>query len=359
MSRHLASRLLAVALSAAAATVTGFLSPRSVVGESVADSLSREVRVVFERSRNAVVKIEASDGNGQLRGTGFFIDPEGTVLTSYSVGGESKGIIVVHGDLKYPARRLISDWRSGIAILKVEKVDAPTAFLPISSSTNLTVATPVVSVAYPMDMPLTPNFGMVAGFNVKYLDRYFVTTHIRANVPVQRGEGGAPLLNMHGEVVGVVISSVDGGAGCFALPIEAAEKIHRDYIRFGVSVPRSGWFGVVLKEAGIAREGSTAEVDALEQGGPASKAGLLVGDIVLKIGNTAVKSWQDVQDAAFYLTAGETVSVVVWRNDEAITLQVDLGERPALDRNNQPLRATVLNGLNDITLRLPGKPAEP
>jgi len=327
-----------------------FTATHAVAG-SVADSLSQEVRAVFDRCHSAVIKIQAADRDGQLFGTGFFIDPSGTLLTSYSVGGESKDIVIVDGDLKYPARRLVADARSGIAILKIEKNDAATPFIPIGKSTELSVATPVVSIAYPMDMPLTPNFGMVAGFDLKYLDRYFVITHIRANVPVQRGESGAPLLNMRGEAVGVVISGIDGGAACFALPVEAAEKIHHDYVRFGAARP--GWLGLQLGDANNAAQGSTAEVDYVEVNAPANKAGIQKGDIVLKIGSTPIKTRGDVQNACFYLTAGEGVPIAVWRGDKEITVQVEPVERSGPDSHSDTPRTPVPAGLDDITLRLP------
>ncbi len=92
------------------------------------------------------------------------------------------------------------------------KIDVVTPALPIGKSEELEVATPVVSIGYPLDLPKTPSFGMVAGFDRKYLGRYFSTTHMRLNLPTQRGEAGAPLLNMKGEVVGIVVSSLENNS---------------------------------------------------------------------------------------------------------------------------------------------------
>ena len=119
------------------------------------------------------------------------------------------------------------------------KIDAETPFLPFAKPRELTVASPVIAIGFPMDLPLTPAFGTVGGFDLKYLGRLFATTHIRANVPVQRGEGGAPLLNAKGEVVGILISQLDAGNAAFVLPIEAAEKVRKDFIRF--HAVRPGW----------------------------------------------------------------------------------------------------------------------
>ena len=106
----------------------------------------------------------------------------------------------------------------------------------------------MVAIGYPLDLPESPSFGMIAGFDRKYLGRYFSTTHLRVNLPTQRGEAGAPLLNFKGEVVGILVSSVDSGSACYALPIDAAEKIRRDYVRFGDA--RHGWIGIDVQRGG-------------------------------------------------------------------------------------------------------------
>ena len=346
MSRRSAFSFALLPVAAAFCLFVGM--PAQVRAGSVADSLSEEVRAAFERSRNAVVKIEASDKDGQLCGTGFFIDPNGILLTSYSVGGESRDIVVSQGNTKFTAQRLIADCRSGIAILQVKNLNHATAFLPLAKSTEMTVASPVLSVTYPMDMPLTPNFGMISGFDLKYLGRYFVISHIRASVPVQRGAGGAPLLNMRGEAVGIVISSLDGGASCFAVPIEAAEKIHRDYVRFGATRP--GRIGVVVHDASNAIQGSTAEIESFAADAPALKAGLQKGDVVLRIGQTPVKAPEDVLNAGFYLTAGDPVPVTVWRGDKELTLEVEPAGVTTPCRGLEP-PVSISSG--DITLRLP------
>src|SRR6059058_4065386 len=161
--------------------------------EESATAVSHHVKEVFERAAKAVVKIHGVDEHSPICGTGFFIDPTGTLYTAYTVGGEAGNFTIEFGGKKYPARQLLADIRSGTAMLKI---DAPTPALPIGKSEGLEVATPVLAVGYPLDLPETPNFGMIAGFDRKYLGRYFSTTHLRVNLPTQRGEAGAPLLNM-------------------------------------------------------------------------------------------------------------------------------------------------------------------
>src|SRR6476620_4112426 len=207
--------------------------------EQSATAISQHVKDIFARAAKAVVKIHGVDEHSEICGTGFFIDPTGTLYTAYTVGGEAGNFTIEFEGKKYPARQLLADIRSGTAMLKV---DETTPALPIGKSEELEVAAPVVAIGFPLDLHETPNFGMIAGFDRKYLGRYFSTTHLRVNVPTQRGEAGAPLLNMNGEVVGIVVSSLENNSACYAVPIEAAEKIRSDFVRFGEA--RHGWIGV-------------------------------------------------------------------------------------------------------------------
>src|SRR3954452_23323568 len=170
--------------------------PPAQSSESSTASISREVKEVFDKAGKAVVKIRGTDQHGDLSGTGFFIDPAGMIYTAFSVGGDTENLTVEFDNKTYPARLMMADLRSGIAILKA---DIASPALPIGKSETMELATPVLTIGYPLDLPSPPRCGMVAGFERKFLGRYFCTTHMRVNVPTQRGEAGAPLLNFKGE----------------------------------------------------------------------------------------------------------------------------------------------------------------
>src|SRR6266536_4994877 len=179
---------------------------RAVAQAASTAAISHQLKDIFQRAAKAVVKIHGVDEHSEICGTGFFVDPTGTLYTAYTVGGEAGNFTIEFGGKKYPAHQLLADIRSGTAMLKI---DAATPALSIGKSEELGVATPVVAIGYPLDLPETPNCGMIAGFDHKYLGRYFSTTHLRVNLPTQRGAAGAPLLNMKGEVVGIVVSSLE------------------------------------------------------------------------------------------------------------------------------------------------------
>jgi len=292
--------------------------------EQSATTISEHVKEIFGRAAKAVVKIHGVDEHSEICGTGFFIDPTGTLYTAYTVGGEAGNFSVEFGGKKYPARQLVADVRSGTAMLKVEET---TPALPIGKSEQLEVATPVVAIGFPLDLQETPNFGMIAGFDRKYLGRFFSTIHLRVNVPTQRGEAGAPLLNMRGEVVGIIVSSLENNSSCYAVPIEAAEKIRNDFVRFGEA--RHGWVGVnQLTEAPEPAGGSRARVTQITVGTPASKCGMKEGDVLLQLGQKRICEPEDVFDASFYITAGEMVPITVMRGDKKLTFHVQADLHP-------------------------------
>src|SRR5437667_5901651 len=295
--------------------------------EQSASAISQQVREIFARAAKAVVKIHGIDEHSEICGTGFFVDPTGTIYTAYTVGGEAGNFTIEFGDKRIPARQLVADIRSGTAILKV---DETTSALPIGKSEELEVATPVVAIGYPLDLPKTPNFGMIAGLDRKCLGRYFSTIHLRANVPIQRGEAGAPLLNMKGEVVGIVVSSLENNSACYAVPIEAAEKIRSDFVRFGE--PRHGWIGINVSEAPQPVEGSRAEMTQIMGGTPAARSGIKSGDVLLQVGRKKVTEPEDVLDASFFITAGDVVPITVLRGNQKLTFDVRAGLHPASQR---------------------------
>src|SRR5437868_13248368 len=166
MSLPSGSRRSAIAIALALCSGAGLLFAQ----EQSATTISHQVRDVFERAAKAIVKIHGVDEHSEICGTGFFIDPTGTLYTAYTVGGEAGNFSVEFGGKKYPARQLVADVRSGTAMLKVEET---TPALPIGKSEQLEVATPVVAIGFPLDLQETPNFGMIAGFDRKYLGRFF------------------------------------------------------------------------------------------------------------------------------------------------------------------------------------------
>ena len=302
---------------------------REVDDSTMADAIQSTVAEVFNSAVPSVVRVESDDELGKVSGTGFFADATGTIYTLASVVGDGLSISVTRGDQRWPAKLLAKDPRSGIALIKVDEAGA-TSFLEKGDCSEVKASSPLVVVGFPFDHDVSPSFGIVGGLDRKSQGKFFTTTHIRANIPVQRGQGGSPVLNLDGQVVGVLVSGLESGAGCFVLPIRAAEKVRQDVVRFGDV--RHGWAGVTVHEMPVAVQGSHLMIDMVDPSGPASSQ-FRSGDVVLQVGDIVIREPEDALDASFFLTAGEPVAVRVARGEETLDLQLTPAEHP-LERSS-------------------------
>jgi len=291
----------------------------------IADDIEARVQGCFETAEIAVVKIESEHRLGVLSGTGFFISPTGTIMTSASLAMDTQSITVSRGMERYPAEVVMIDPRSGIALLEIEAGDD---YLNPFGDVSVQVGTPLLAIGYPLDFPVSPAFGLVAGFDKHFNERFLSTTHIRAAIPCQPGQAGSPVLTLDGQLAGVLVTTIANGAGCHILPIRAARKVYEDYLRFGHVM--HGWVGVTLEETSQPVRDSRARVVDLMQNTPAAESGIRNGDTVIQVGDVRIGRPLDIVDASFFLTAGDQVAIQVIREGEEHTFQVYPTYHPAL-----------------------------
>jgi serine protease Do len=133
---------------------------------------------------------------------------------------------------------------------------------------------------------------------------------------------------MKGEVVGIVVSGLESNSACYAVPIEAAEKIRSDFVRFGEA--RHGWIGVNnVSPASHEADGSRAMVTQVADDTPAAHSGIKEGDVLLQVGKKKITDPEDIFDASFYITAGDIVPITVMRGNQKITFEVQAAMHPA------------------------------
>jgi S1-C subfamily serine protease len=301
-------------------------------GQGVFEQIGQEVNGIFEKARPAVVKVRALNDGIQVTGTGFFIDNRGTLLTASLILGRSNTspdgsrVEVEYNGQKLEARIIGNDIRSGVALLQVPLTATP--HLVLAEVPDPKIGSSVISIGYPFDLPVAPTFGMVSGLDSRYQNRFFATTHIRANIPISPGQVGGPLLNTKGQVLGVLVTAVEEGKACYVLPSAAVLKV-ADEIR-QVGVPRHGWIGVEVTEtAASASDGRNIKILQLKPNTPAAQSGLRPGDVVLKIGRREIYRPADVIDASFFSRVGQELDVTVLRDGKPQTFKFVVGERPS------------------------------
>jgi len=292
----------------------------------LSEKISSTIRTINEEKSPAVVRIRSNDGRGEIVGTGFYIDPTGTICTLAEIVEGGRNITIEQEGRTLPATLLAVDPRSGIAFLKATEENAATNFLPAVPGTNSPALTPVIGIGYPREQQTTPVLGMITGSKNHEGSFYYCVTHMVASMPLTEGEGGTPVLDLSGNLLGIVTSGNTQMGLCTILPSAAIEQLHHNLLRFGNLNP--GWVGAVVEFAAVPQKESRTRVSSIDPGSPAETAGLQPGDTLLMLGNRTVHTPEDVLEASFYLTAGEPIEITIWRGGSTRKLTLVCKEKP-------------------------------
>ncbi|MCS0628266.1 DegQ family serine endoprotease [Telluria mixta] len=264
-------------------------------------------------------------------GSGFIISDDGYVLTNaHVVEGADEVVVTLTDRREFKAKVLGSDARSDVALLKVDGRNLPN--VRIGDSSKIRVGEWVIAIGSPFNLENTVTAGIISA---KARDTGEYLPLIQSDVAVNPGNSGGPLINMRGEVIGInsQIATLSGAYNgiSFAVPIDEVMRVS-DQIRKTGKVTR-GRLGVQISEVttdvaeslGLGRARG-AEVAMVEPGGPADKAGLKVGDIILKFNGKDIERSSDLPRLVGGSTVGSRASVTVWRRGSQLDLPVTIVE---------------------------------
>jgi serine protease Do len=270
-------------------------------------------------------------------GSGFIVSPDGYIVTNAHVVENAEEILVRLTDKRELKARVIgADPRSDVAVIKVEGTNLPT--VKIGDTKKLRVGEWVIAIGSPFGFANTVTAGIISATSRENLSgdpNLDAVPFIQTDVAVNPGNSGGPLLNMRGEVIGInsqIFSRTGSFAGIsFAIPIDYAFNIADQLMKTG-KVTR-GRIGVGIQNVnkdladslGLARAQGAA-VSNVEDGSPAAKAGLEVGDVILKIDGRPVEGSADLSRTIRALKPGSKVTLNVWRSGKARDHVVTISE---------------------------------
>lgn len=264
-------------------------------------------------------------------GSGFIISADGYILTNNHVITEAKDIFVTLVDGKeYKAKVIGADERTDVALIKVEATDLPP--LTIGNPADLKKGQWVMAIGSPFGLDSTVTVGIVSAIN---RDTGDYLPFIQTDVAVNPGNSGGPLLNLSGEVVGVnsqIVSRSGGFMGIsLAIPIDEAMnvvnqlKAHGKVTRGRIGVQITDVSEEVAKALGLP-DSKGALVSNIEDGGPAAKAGIRNGDVILRFGDKAIKQMSDLPRIVGAIQPGTKVDVELWRKGKVVTVKTEVAE---------------------------------
>ena len=289
----------------------------------------------------------------QGQGSGFVIDGEGHILTNFHVVEGARRVEVTTGDKKkYPAEIIGTDPQHDLAVIQIPAHSIQSAVL--GDSKALVVGQKVFAIGNPFGLSGTMTRGIISSIRSVRGQRGYIDEAIQTDAAINPGNSGGPLLNSHGEVIGINSMILTGGAEQsagigFAIPINTAKAVLNDLVTLGrVRRPALGVRTLPIgpelaDQLGLAADsgllivqvvsGSAAERAGLRAGTERAYLGntpiMIGGDLIVSVDGQEIQDQQDLSHAMQNHRAGDTVTVTIYRGKKRMDVRVTLGEAAA------------------------------
>lgn len=284
------------------------------------------------------------------QGSGFIIDKEGHVLTNYHVIADARQVkVTLHNRKEYRATVVGTDRSHDLAVIQIKGPGLTPMVL--GDSRNLQVGQKVYAIGNPFGLAGTMTNGIISSIRpVQEPDGMQIDEAIQTDAAINPGNSGGPLLNWHGEVIGIntlIASSVGQSAGIgFAIPVNTAKAVLNDLMTVGrVRRPALGVRTIPItpelaEQMGLAADSGLLIIQVVP-GGAADRAGLrggtqrgylgntpimLGGDLIVAIDGQEVQDQQDLSQVMNNHRAGDTVHITIYRAKKKLEVSVTLGE---------------------------------
>ncbi len=258
------------------------------------------------------------------------------ILTNNHVIAHSKSVVVNFGNNEQHKATVVgADPKTDLAVLKVSAKgikDPSSRVATLGNSDTLQVGQIVLAIGNPYGLDRTVTMGVISALHRSIgLTQY--ENYIQTDAAINPGNSGGPLVNIQGQVIGINSAMVEGGQGLgFAIPINLAKWVSSQIIKHG-SVTR-GWIGVMIQQitpslAKALKVQNGAVVVQVLPNGPADKAGIKVGDVIVGIGNENINTVQQLQFKVMETKPGTTLTFHIVRNGKPMDLKVTVEKMPS------------------------------
>lgn len=289
-------------------------------------------------------------------GSGVIVTKEGYILTNnHVVDGAQSVKVTLQDGREFTAKVIGRDSKSDLAVIKIDANDLPT--IPFADSQKVQVGDEVLAIGNPFGVGQTVTHGIVSATDRGGMGIEDYEDFIQTDAPINPGNSGGALVDVQGRLIGIntaILSRSGGNQGIgFAIPSDLARTVMTSLVQYG-HVTR-GYLGVMIQNVtpDLAKEfklkqATGALVGEVVPNGPADKAGLKDGDVVLQYNGNTVRDGRQLQLAVAETKPGSKVPVEVMRNGSAKNLDVTVGQLPGTEKLAQ---ANSANGQQTGTLQ--------
>src|SRR5882724_4718676 len=266
-------------------------------------------------------------------GSGFIVSADGYILTNTHVVGNADEVTVRLTDRReFPAKVIGADERTDMAVIKISASNLPT--VKIGDPSKVRPGKWVLAIGSPFGFENSATAGIISA-TARSLPSDNYVPFIQTDVAVNPGNSGGPLFNMAGEVVGInsqIFSRTGGYMGVsFAIPIDVARNVEEQLIKTGRVV--RGRIGVTIQDVnaqlaesfGLDRPRG-ALVSSVERDGPASKAGLQPGDVILAVNGHPIERYGELSGSIAAMKPGTDATLQVWRGGKQQAISIKIAE---------------------------------
>jgi Do/DeqQ family serine protease len=273
-------------------------------------------------------------------GSGFIISKDGYIVTNDHVVRDAESVQVkLSNDKVYDAKVVGGDQKTDIAVIKIHVTDLPVAVL--GDSDKLEVGQWAIAIGNPFGLERSMTVGVVSATGRSNVGIETYENFIQTDASINPGNSGGPLLNIHGEVIGINTAIVAAGQGIgFAIPIAMAKPVFTQILQKG-TVSR-GYMGVTIQPVTeeLARsfglkQARGALINDVLKGGPAEKAGIRQGDVIVAFNGTEVKDPSHLQRLVAEHGIGKSAKVTVFRDGKTIELGMTLSSADAAPKQQR------------------------
>ena len=304
---------------------------------SLLDAYSRAVVRAVDSVAPAVAHVSVTRGSGKGRGqargsgSGFLITPDGYLVTNSHVASGAEAIEVTLPDGRTVLAQIVGDDpHSDLAVLKLGSGDV--AWCRFGDSTRVRVGQIAVAIGSPYGFQHTVTAGIVSalGRSMRAQTGRLLDNVLQTDAALNPGNSGGPLVASDGAVIGVNTAVIQTAQGiCFAIAASTAERVAIALIREGRV--RRAWLGIggqtlplprrIVRHFGLPRE-SGVRVETVEGDSPAARAGIVAGDVVVRLDEAAIADIDDLQRSLAGDAIGRALTLVVLRRDRIVELDV-------------------------------------